>query len=149
MLQNNQQTQRDAFNDSIPEKSIGGSYGGNEYSSSITSNMGSAVGRTGSRLIGSVAEPLSGQRNGFNLKHSFSNHEAPKSMSLDAHRQPPQTITNIRSSVTSSNWKNSEEEEFMWDEMNSGLTDHGPNVSSNLSTDPWMADDENLVSLLR
>jgi len=35
----------------------------------------------------------------------------------------------------------------MWGEMNIGLTDHGANVSSNLSTDTWMADDENLVSL--
>ncbi|KAJ1376322.1 RNA polymerase II-binding domain [Sesbania bispinosa] len=143
-MHNNQHTHRDALNDSVPEKRIGGSYGGNEYSSGISSNLGSGVGRTGSRIIGGVAETISGQTNGFSLKHSFSNHEAPKSMNSDAHRQPTQIVTNIRSSGMSNNWKNSEEEEFMWDEMNSGLTDHGPNVSSNLSTDPWMADDENM-----
>lgn len=148
-MQNNQQTHRDAFNDSVPEKSTGGSYGGTEYNSSISSNLGSGVGRAGSRLIGGPAATISGQRNGYGLKHSLSNHEAPKSLNLDTHRQPTQTITNNRSSVMPSNWKNSEEEEFMWDEMNSGLTDHGPNVPSNLSTDPWMDDDENLVSLLR
>ncbi|XP_061340247.1 polyadenylation and cleavage factor homolog 4-like [Gastrolobium bilobum] len=120
-MQNNQRTQRNAFNDSIPEKSIGGTYGGD------------------------VAETTSGQRNGFSLKHGFSNHEAPKSMNLDAPRQPTQNLTNIRSNVMSNNWKNSEEEEFTWREMNSGLTDHGASsVSNNLSADPWMADDENL-----
>ncbi|KAK2418363.1 polyadenylation and cleavage factor protein [Trifolium repens] len=137
-MQNNQRTQRDAFNDSVPDKSIGGAYGDNEYNSSISNNLGSGVGRTGNRLIGGVAETLSGQRSGFSLKHGFSNHEAPKPMNLDAH--------NIRNSVMSRNWKNSEEEEFVWDEMNSGLPDHVPNVSSNLSSDQWMADDDNLES---
>lgn len=148
-MQNNQHTQRDVFHDSVPEKSIGGAYGDDEYNSTVSSNLGSGVGRTGSRLIGGVAETVSGQRNGFSLKHSFSSHAAPKSMNLNAHHQPTQTITNVRSSAMSSNWKNSEEEEFMWDEMNSSLPDHVPNVSSNLSTDPWMADDDNLVSWLQ
>lgn len=134
-MQNNQHTHRDAFNDSVPDKSIGGAYGDEEYNSS-----GSDVGRTGSRIIGGVAETLSGQRNGFSLKHGFSNHEAPKPMNLDAH--------NIRNNAMSRNWKNSEEEEFVWDEMNPGLPEHVPNVSSNLSLDPWNADDDNLVSLL-
>jgi hypothetical protein len=59
----------------------------------------SGVGRTGSRLIGDVAETLPGKRSGFSLKHGFSNHEAPKPMNLDAH--------NIRNNVISMNWKNS------------------------------------------
>ncbi|RDX65013.1 Polyadenylation and cleavage factor-like 4, partial [Mucuna pruriens] len=143
ILQNNQQ-HRDAFNDSVPEKSISGSYGGSEYSSGISSNLIPGAGRTGSRLIDLGHETISGQRNVFSLKHNFSNHEAPKSMYLDAHRQPRQYITNIQSNVMSGNWKTSEEEEFTWDEMNSGLTDHGPNVSSSLGTESWMADDENL-----
>ena len=159
-MQNNQHTHRDAFNDSVPEKSMdGSSYGGSEYSSVISSNLGSGAGRTGSKLIdlghdrtwfktdGGDADTTSGQRNGFNLKHSFSNHEAPKSMNLDAHCQPRQSITNKQNDVMSCNWKTSEEEEFMWDEIDNGLIDHGPNVSKTLSTDTWMADVENLVSL--
>ncbi|KAK7337187.1 hypothetical protein VNO77_17749 [Canavalia gladiata] len=154
-MHNNQHTQRDAFNDSVPEKSIGG-YGSSEYSSSISSNLVPGIGRTGSRLTdlgndkawfktgGGVAENMSGQRNGFGLKHGLLNHGAQKSINLDAHHQPTQNITSIRNNVMSSNWKNSEEEEFMWDEMNSGLTDHGPNVSSNMSMDSWVGDDENL-----
>ncbi|XP_050910445.1 polyadenylation and cleavage factor homolog 4 isoform X3 [Lathyrus oleraceus] len=138
VCENNQHTHRDAFNDSVPDKSIDGAYGDEEYNSSVSNNLGSDVGRTGSRLIGGVAETLSGQRNGFSLKHGFSNYEAPKPMNLDAH--------NIRSSARSRNWKNSEEEEFVWDEMNPGLPEHVPNVSSNLSSDPWIADDDNLES---
>ncbi|XP_058788117.1 polyadenylation and cleavage factor homolog 4 isoform X1 [Vicia villosa] len=132
-MRNNQHTHRDAFNDSVPDKSIGGAYGDEEYNSS-----GSDVGRTGSRLIGGAAETLPGQKNGFSLKHGFSNHEAPKPMNLDAH--------NIRNSAMSRNWKNSEEEEFVWDEMNPGLPEHVRNVSSNLNLDPWSADDDNLES---
>ncbi|XP_057438170.1 polyadenylation and cleavage factor homolog 4-like isoform X2 [Lotus japonicus] len=143
-MHNNQLVHRDAFNDSDPERSIGGPFGGNEYSSGISSKSGSGVGRNENRLIGGVAETLSSQRNGFSLKHSLSNHEAPKSMNKDAHHQSTQAITDLRSNVMSGNWKDSEEEEFMWDEMNSGLTDKGRNVSSNLRADPWMADDENL-----
>jgi len=160
-LQNNQHAHRDAFNKSVPEKSIDGSFGGSQYGSGISSNLISGAGRTGTKLTdlghektwfktdGGDAETISGQTNGFSLKRSFSNREAPKSINLEAHRQPRQSITNIRNNVMSGNWKNSEEEEFTWDEMNTGLTDHGPNVSSTLSTDSWMTDDENLVSLLK
>ncbi|MED6217687.1 hypothetical protein PIB30_019996 [Stylosanthes scabra] len=104
--------QRDAYNDSVPEKSLAESYRSIENSSSI----------------------------------GFTNHEAPKSMNLDAHHQPTQNITSIRSSVLAGSWKNSEEEEFMWDEMNSGMTGDGAaSVANNLNTEPWMGgDDENL-----
>ncbi|XP_047158709.1 polyadenylation and cleavage factor homolog 4-like isoform X3 [Vigna umbellata] len=153
---NNQHTQRDAFNDSVSEKSIDGSFGGSQYGSGISSNLVSGAGRTGTKLIdlgqektwsktdGGDAETISGQKNGFSLKRSLSNREAPKSINLKAHRQPGLNLTQIWNNMMSDNWKNSEEEEFTWDEMNSGLTDHGPNVSSNLSTDSWMTDDENL-----
>ncbi|CAL0326761.1 unnamed protein product [Lupinus luteus] len=156
-MQNNQRTNRDAFIDSIPEKSTGESFGGNEYRSDTSNTLSLVVGRTGGRVTelghnkpwyragDGFAETRSGQGNGFSVKHGFSNHEALNSVKLDAHRQPTLNINNKRSSVMSSNWKNSEEEEFTWDEMNSGLTGPGAlNVSDNLSTDTWTSDDENL-----
>ncbi|KAE9621773.1 putative transcription factor C2H2 family [Lupinus albus] len=156
-MQNNLRINRDAFNDSVPEKNIRESYGGNQYSSDTSSKLSLVAGRTFGRVteLGHdkpwykagvvVAETRSGQGNDFSLKPGFSNHEALKSTKLDTHCQPTLNMTNKRSRAMSSNWKNSEEEEFTWDEMNSGLTGHGAsNVSNNLSTDTWTADDENL-----
>ncbi|XP_016184773.1 uncharacterized protein LOC107626412 isoform X1 [Arachis ipaensis] len=134
-------TPRDAFNDSVLEKSVGVTCGGNEYGSDLSRNLGSGMVRAGDKSwfkAGGVPGTISGQRNGFSEKHSFSNTEAPK------YNQPTQNINSIRSSVMSRSWKNSEEEEYIWDEMNSRSTGLGaPNVSNNLSKDSWPADDEN------
>ncbi|TKY53050.1 Polyadenylation and cleavage factor-like 4 [Spatholobus suberectus] len=154
--ENDQRVRRDAFNDSVLEKSIGASYGSNEYGSNLSRNLGLGISRPGratesghdkswyNKSGGVVAGTMPGQRNGFSLKYSFLNTEAPKSMILDAHHQPTQNITSTWSSVMSNSWKNSEEEEYTWDGMNSGLTGHGASTNNNLSKDGWTADDENL-----
>ncbi|ESW17243.1 hypothetical protein PHAVU_007G223200 [Phaseolus vulgaris] len=153
---NNDRARRDAFNDSVPEKSTGASYGSNEFGSNISRNLGLGISRPGGRVTesghdkgwynksGVVAGTMPGQRNGLSLKYSFLNTEAPKSMILDTHHQPAQKITSTQSSVISNSWKNSEEEEYTWDEMNSGLTGHGTSIVSSLSKDAWTADDDNL-----
>ncbi|ESW17242.1 hypothetical protein PHAVU_007G223200 [Phaseolus vulgaris] len=152
----NDRARRDAFNDSVPEKSTGASYGSNEFGSNISRNLGLGISRPGGRVTesghdkgwynksGVVAGTMPGQRNGLSLKYSFLNTEAPKSMILDTHHQPAQKITSTQSSVISNSWKNSEEEEYTWDEMNSGLTGHGTSIVSSLSKDAWTADDDNL-----
>ncbi|KAK7392565.1 hypothetical protein VNO78_21008 [Psophocarpus tetragonolobus] len=154
--ENDPRTRSDAFNDSVPEKSIGASYGSNEYGTNLSRNLGMSISPPGGRVTesghdkswynksGVVAGTMPGQRNGLGLKYSFLNTEAPKSMILDAHHQSSQNITSTRSSVISDSWKNSEEEEYTWDEMNSGLTVHGASTVSNLNKDSWIADDENL-----
>ncbi|CAL5207368.1 unnamed protein product [Lathyrus oleraceus] len=148
----NQHTHRDPFDDPVPEKSISASYGGSEHGSNLSRNMGVGIGRTdgsitelGHRTLynktaAGVSGSISGQRNGVGLKHSFSNTEA--TTISDAQHQPTRNITGIKRNVMSSSWKNSEEEEYMWDEMNTGLTSHG--VRNNLGNDAWTADDENL-----
>ncbi|XP_057422913.1 uncharacterized protein LOC130716894 isoform X1 [Lotus japonicus] len=156
-LENNQRAHRDAFNDSVREKSISASYGGNEYGSDLSRNLGMGTGRTGGRVaeLGSdksgynkaagagVAGTISGQRNGLSIKNNFLNTEA--SMILDARNQPRQNINSLQRGVMSNSWKHSEEEEFMWDEMNAGLTGHdAASVPNNLSKDSWTSDDENL-----
>lgn len=152
-MQSNQHTHRDPFDDPVPEKSISASYGGSEHGSNLSRNMGMGIGRTdgsitelGHRTLynktaAGVSGSISGQRNGVGLKHSFSNTEA--TTISDAQHQPTRNITGIKRNVMSSSWKNSEEEEYMWDEMNTGLTSHG--VRNNLGNDAWTADDENLV----
>ncbi|KAI4349017.1 hypothetical protein L6164_009673 [Bauhinia variegata] len=157
-IHNIQRSHRDAFNDSIPEKSSPASYVGNEYNSDLSRNLGLGIGRTGGRVSelghekawykaygGGVAETIAGQRNGFSVKHGLLNHEGPKSMNLDANHQTTENLTSLKSNVMSSSWKNSEEEEFMWDGMNSGLTDRGAsNIPSSLNKNHWTADNENL-----
>lgn len=157
-MHNIQGSNRDSYNDSVPEKGIGTSYGGNEYGPDLSRSSGLGIGRAGGRTSelardktwykagSNAADMMSVQRNGFGLKRRLSNHEAPKSIILDEHNQPTQSLTSIKSSVLSSSWKNSEEEEYMWDEVNAGLTEHGAsNASSNLSKDCWTADDNNLA----
>lgn len=160
-MQNIKPANRDAFDDYLPEKSISISYEGNGQGSTRSSKLGLGIGGTGGRASdfghdkiwyksGSDIGDISAQRNGLNLKHSVSTHEATKSLNLDAHQPPTQSLSEIpiRSCVISRSWKNSEEEEFLWDNMDSGVTDNtAPSVSSNLGKDHWTADDEGLVSL--
>ncbi|KAL5098175.1 hypothetical protein RYX36_002502, partial [Vicia faba] len=128
------------------------SYGGSDHGSNLSRNMGMGIGRTAGSItelghkilynkagVG-VSGTISGQRNGVGLKHSFSNTEA--TTISDAQHHPTRNITVIKRNVMSSSWKNSEEEEYMWDEMHTGLTSHG--VHTNLGNDAWTADDENL-----
>ncbi|KAK4272778.1 hypothetical protein QN277_021285 [Acacia crassicarpa] len=157
-MRNIKPANRDAFDDYLPEKSIGISYEGNGQGSTLSSNMGLGIGGTGGRATdfgrdkiwyksGKDIGEISGQGNGLSLKHSVSTHEATKSLNLDAHQPPTQSLSeiSIRSSVISRSWKNSEEEEFLWDNMDSGVTDNtASSVSSDLAKDHWTADDEGL-----
>ena len=142
-MQNNKRSHRDPFDDSVPVKSISASYEDNEHGSNLSRNLGMGIGRTDGRVAklghgnlyskaaAGVSGTISGQRNSVGLKHSFSNTEASM-------HQPARNITGIQRNVISSSWKNSEEEEYSWDEMNNG-------VRNNLGNDAWTADDENLV----
>lgn len=96
-----------------------------------------------------LAEKLSGQRNGFNIKLGYENYPAAKSANTDARLLPMQNFSSNNNRASSANWKNSEEEEFMWGEMNSMLTGHGaPAIHSSTGKDQWTPEDsDNSVSL--
>lgn len=166
-MQNVQRPNRDALSGPLHEKNVGAAYGDYEYSSDLSRTLGSATGRTGGRIAeqghdkpwygaaSSVVETISSQKNGFNIKHGLPNYRAPKSAYADLQLKPTQSITNRSSSAISSSWKNSEEEEFMWDDVNSRLPDHSaPTISNDSRNDPndsrknrWTPDDsEKLVS---
>ncbi|XP_039015706.1 polyadenylation and cleavage factor homolog 4-like [Hibiscus syriacus] len=88
----------------------------------------------------SVTEVISSQRNGFNIKHGSQNYPASKSVNADPRLVARQNIAGRRSNVMPSSWKNSEEEEFMW-EMHSRLSQHdAANISSNSRKDHWIPD---------
>ncbi|KAG2682900.1 hypothetical protein I3760_10G005300 [Carya illinoinensis] len=142
---NVQRTNRDGPSEPVHEKSIGAAFGDYEYSSDLSRNSGSGNERTGGRMteqghdkpwygtVGSVAETISSQKNGFNIKQGLPNYRAPKSAYADAQLKPTQSIAHRSSTVMSSSWKNSEEEEFMWDDVNSKSTAHG---ASDIPIDP-------------
>ncbi|XP_019451286.1 PREDICTED: uncharacterized protein LOC109353457 isoform X2 [Lupinus angustifolius] len=148
LYENNQRSHRDASNDPVLEKIIGASYGGNECSSDLSRILGSGIGRTGGRVTelghyrswfkaGGVAGTTSVKRNGFSLKHNFSNTKAD--LQLTQHKPSTQNC------LMSSSCKHSEEEEYMWDDMNSRLAGHGaPKFTNNGSKYPWTGNDENL-----
>ncbi|XP_062117518.1 uncharacterized protein LOC133831287 isoform X2 [Humulus lupulus] len=147
---------RGTSSEGIHEKSTGAEYADYDYSSDFSRNSGLGIGRGGGRVSEPVhdklwhgdgsnfAESVSGQRNSFSIKHGFPNYPAPKSTNVvNTNLQPAQNIVSRSSGgVSSSSWKNSEEEEFMWDDMNSRLSDHGASgISSNLRKDCSASDD--------
>ncbi|KAK5836274.1 polyadenylation and cleavage factor homolog 4-like isoform X1 [Gossypium arboreum] len=89
------------------------------------------------RATSSVTETIPSQRNGFNVKHGSQNYSVSKSVNADPRLHQTLNISGRNSGGLSSSWKNSEEEEFMW-EMHSRLSEHdAANFSNNLSKDCW------------
>ncbi|KAL1105355.1 hypothetical protein V6Z11_D04G126500 [Gossypium hirsutum] len=92
------------------------------------------------RATSSVTETIPSQRNGFNVKHGSQNYSASKSVNADPRLHRTHNISGRNSGGLSSSWKNSEEEEFMW-EMHSWLSEHdAANFSNNLRKDCWTPD---------
>ncbi|XP_039000201.1 uncharacterized protein LOC120125957 [Hibiscus syriacus] len=88
----------------------------------------------------SITEVISSQRNGFNIKRGSENYPASKSVNADPRLLARQNIAGRSSNVMPSSWKNSEEEEFMW-EMHSRLSQHdATNISNNTRKDHWIHD---------
>ena len=151
--QNIQRSHRDVFNEPVLEN-IGDTFRDYDYGSDLSQTPGTGVGRTSRKVTdqghdrpwygatSGVAETISSQRNGSQ------NYSASKSVNADPRLQATQNIAGRSSSGLSSSWKNSEEEEFMW-EMHSRLSDHdATNISNNSRKDRWTPDvSEKLVSL--
>ncbi|XP_050380359.1 polyadenylation and cleavage factor homolog 4 [Argentina anserina] len=148
-----QRSTRDALSERFHEKNIGAEYDESDYDSDLPRRSNLGIGRSGGNIIqqghdkpwyggvSSAAETISIQRNGFNKKHGL-NYSAPKSANADPRLQTPQVIASRNRGGLSSSWKNSEEEEYMWDDINSRLTDRvTPDLSSNIRKGHWISDD--------
>lgn len=146
-----QRSTRGTSSEVIQEKNIGTEYTDYDYGSDLSRNSslgivrasGSIADQGHEKLGSSFAESVSGQRNSFNIKHGFPNYPGPKSININTQLQSAQNIASRGSGgISSSSWKNSEEEEFMWDDMNSRLTDHGASdISSNWRVDRSASED--------
>ncbi|KAA3463942.1 Pre-mRNA cleavage complex 2 Pcf11 [Gossypium australe] len=141
----------DMCNEPVCEKKII-AVGDYDYGSDLLQTPGIEVRRTRGNITdqgldapwfgatSSVTETIPGQRNGFNVKHGSQNYSASKTVNADPRLHRTHNISGRNSSGLSSSWKNSEEEEFMW-EMHSRLSEHdAANFSNNMRKDCWTPD---------
>ncbi|KAG8501039.1 hypothetical protein CXB51_003139 [Gossypium anomalum] len=141
----------DMYNEPVCEKNIC-PVGDYDYRCDLLQTSGIEVRRTRGNVTdqgvdapwfgatSSITETIPGQRNGFNIKPGSLNYLASKSVNADPRLQVTHNISGRNSSGLSSSWKNSEEEEFMW-EMHSRLSEHdAANFSNNLRRDRWTPD---------
>ncbi|XP_024962711.1 polyadenylation and cleavage factor homolog 4-like, partial [Cynara cardunculus var. scolymus] len=140
-LKNIQQAQRDVESACIREND-GAPYSDFDYCSDVLIPSEASFGKS-SEIVAeqgfdsswygagsNTTETISGQRNGFDVKHGFSNLSASRSANADVKLQPVNNIASKRGGEVNRSWKNSEEEEYMWDDMNSRLATPGKSGSS-------------------
>lgn len=156
-MQNIQRPPRDAVTEPVQEKSS--AFGEYEYATELSRQSGSGIRKTNDRVTeqgfdktwygagSGITETVSSQRNNFDIKLGSPNYSAPRSADNDAKSRLTDSLLSSKSSSgIDRSWKNSEEEEYMWDDVNSKSTIHGAKRKS--QRDPRLTDDyERLVSL--
>lgn len=123
-----------------------------EHGSDLSRQTGLGIGRASERDAdrgfdkpwngggGGMVETMATQKNGFDIKQGFPSYLNPRSTNTDVRQLPAQSISGKSSSSgVNRSWKNSDEEEFMWDGMNSRSGDHAAISSSR--KDYWIPDD--------
>lgn len=142
-----QHPQRDLLNDPIHVKNEVKDVRCPVFPSDISQQPELGVGRVGERLRG--REVFERQFGGFSIGASGS--EILRKNSLDVNKDLRASIS-VRSDVnlerssrpSSKNWKNTEEEEFVWGDMNSQPTDYG---GSNIRRKgDWNAENSNKLT---
>ncbi|KAI3706669.1 hypothetical protein L6452_24566 [Arctium lappa] len=145
-LHNFQQAQRDAESDLTHENS-GAAYNNFDFGSDISSPSETSFGKSGDRVAeqgldkswygsgSNSTETISRlARNGFDIKHGLPNHLVPRPATVDVKLQPTNNLMSKRGGEVSRSWKNSEEEEYMWDDVSSRSVI--PSLSNSSRRDP-------------
>lgn len=136
-----QRAQKEKLNEHVPEKSITAAYGDSDYGSDVSRRSAFGAGRGGERIkeqgfdkpwYDSGTGKILSQRSGLDIKHGFQS-ISQKSATSDAHPQLIQSLPNRTSTLTDRSWKNSEEEEYMWDDVNSAAKDRWASEDSDKS----------------
>ncbi|KAG9155442.1 hypothetical protein Leryth_009872 [Lithospermum erythrorhizon] len=134
--------------DPVRDKNITATYGDSpEYEFELSKQPRIVVGKDDEKLKGQGSDKpwfdsgnsstgsISNQRNGYDVKHGGHNYPVHNSSSSDKLLQPKLDIANRNSSSLNNSWKNSEEEEYMWDDMTSRPFDHA--AVSGSTKDRW------------
>ncbi|KAK4432531.1 Polyadenylation and cleavage factor4 [Sesamum alatum] len=144
------QHHRDQVNEPVRDRSPSVAYADSEYGSSVSGRSGLGTGRVIEKIkepgydrpwyeSGSNITAMAHQKNGFGLKRGLESYAAPETANSDSDLQFKQNIASRSTNGMSGNWKNSEEEEFMWGEMNSRPTVRSTTDAS--AKDHWPPDD--------
>lgn len=121
------QRQRDAPGEFAREKNIIAAYGSYDHDSDHSSQSGLEIGRVKEKVIdkpwhganNSRVEIMSIPKNGLDIKHGFSSYAAPTDEKTNASLLPQKRIYCKSSGAIDESWKSSDEEEYMWDDINS------------------------------
>ncbi|KAL3532051.1 hypothetical protein ACH5RR_005572 [Cinchona calisaya] len=148
-LKNIQHPQREQLSDAVHGKIGSSAYDNSEYNAIISKPSLLGIGRADEKFkeqvldkpwfeSGGVTPTISDKGNGFDPKLGFPSNLARRSSNSNAIMQSRPSLPSRSISEMSKSWKNSEEEEYMWDDINSRLSDHGAMSSS--GRDRWTPD---------
>lgn len=124
---------REAFEKPVLEKKNNPAYGDIEYGSDLPKRHSLGMGHVSEGIADQdfektwndarVSRTISNQRNGFDTKPGMKSFQPSKSTQNDAHLKPAGNISNRSSTGMNPNWKNSDEEEYAWDDINPRFSD--------------------------
>lgn len=143
--------QREALRGDSQLKQGGRGYGDFGFASALSRPLSTGAPKLGDRFSGQghdkqwpgasreMEESISGQRNGYDMKRGISNYTAARSATgtIPLMQNRPRSGAEV-----SRSWKNSEEEEYMWDDLGTKVMD--PGAVSGAKKDIWSSDQEKL-----
>ncbi|KAL8094841.1 hypothetical protein AgCh_036378 [Apium graveolens] len=149
-MHNIQHPPKDVGTGSFQQNSL--EFGAYDYNTELARHSASGIKKTSDRISeqvvdrswygsgSSIAETTSSRINSSNVKLGNTNYLGSESASRDPNLQKARNLVSGRSSIEiDRSWKNSEEEEYTWDDVNSRSTSYGVNRKS--KRDPRLMDD--------
>ncbi|KAL5976424.1 hypothetical protein ACLOJK_020755 [Asimina triloba] len=149
-MHNMQRPQREHLNEPTHEKNSGVGYGDYEFMSDLSQNSYSGDGKANDKTVGRKrdkpwygaanidTEPTAGERNVSDVSKAYGHYQEARSAQTLGQMHLPCNAAPRNSREPVGNWKNSEEEEYLWEDMNTRLTDHGG--TENSGKDCWNQD---------
>ncbi|XP_017258098.1 uncharacterized protein LOC108227463 [Daucus carota subsp. sativus] len=148
-MHNIQHPPKDAGTGSFQQNSL--EFGAYDINSELARHSASGIKKTSDRATeqvldrawygsgSSIADTTSSRMNSSDVKGGRTSYLTSESANRDLNLQNAQNLVSGRSSIGIDSWKNSEEEEYTWDDVNSRPTSYGVNRKS--KRDPRLMDE--------